>query len=210
MVGIRLNIPQHSAWLRADPMLITNSCRQGHDQPSMAWMEQSPEIIKDTTVTLGFLQSRLGFLMDIFYSGWEMRQGVEQMCLTMGKMPEKTPLATWASLEVLAEYLRPEIVLYTAVSSMNLEPHRYQPRHSLILGVWKSCSTHTKPQFPYLWGENANSMHATRVPRRSLISRHHCLLPDRHFPSLCKEREKQAIAQDQLFSQIKQIKMGPK
>ena len=54
-----------------------------------------------------------------------MRQRVEQMCLTMGKMPGKTPLATWASLEVLAEYLRPEIVLYTTVSSMNVEPHRY-------------------------------------------------------------------------------------
>lgn len=173
-------------------------------------MEQSPEITKDIIVTLDFLQPRLGFLMHIFYSVWEMRQGVEQMCLTMGKMPGKTPLATWASLEVLAEYLHPEIALYTTVLSMNLEPHRHQPRLSLILGVWKSCSTQTKPQFPYLWGENANSMHATGVPRRSHISRHHCLLPDGHFPSLCKEREKQVTAQDQLFSQIKQIKMGPK
>lgn len=143
-------------------------------------------------------------MYSIFYSKWEMRQGVEQMCLTMGKMPGKTPLATWASLEVLAEYLHPELALYTTVSSMNLEPHRYQPGRSLILGVWKSCSAHTKLQFPYLWGGNANSVHATGVPRRSHISRHHCLLPDRHFPSLCKEREKQVIAQDQLFSQIKQ------
>lgn len=154
-------------------------------------MEQSPEIIKDIIVTLDFLQPRLGFLMySIFYSGWEMRQGIEQMCLTMGKMPGKTPLAIWASLEVLAEYLHPEIALYTTVSSMNLEPHRYQPRRSLILGVWKSCSTHTKPQFPYLWGENANTMHATGVPTRSHISRDHYLLPDLGTSQVCARKEK--------------------
>lgn len=42
------------------------------------------------------------------------------MYLTMGKMPGKTPLATWASLEALAEHFYPEISLHTTALGMNL------------------------------------------------------------------------------------------